>query len=211
MIRVSRGGAVLKGMTEHVVTQHHTAGRAPVKRGLTWQMKPAARKVWLLAHVATSVGWFGGGYAMLVMGIVAMTHAGTPLRPAAYQMMHLSDTAIMIPGSLAALITGLVIALYTKWRVLHHWWVTVKLLLTVSAMIFAYVYVAQKVKTVLAATLADPNADIERLEESVMSGSVVMLVVLFATTLLSIFKPWGRTALARRGRPRGGRDRGANT
>jgi hypothetical protein len=160
-------------------------------------MRPATRKAWLLAHVAVSVGWFGGGYAMLVMGIVAMTNAGTAVRPAAYHIMHLSDTAIMIPGSVGALVTGLVLALYTKWRLLHHWWVAVKLLLTVGAMVFAYVYVAQNVKAALAATLADPHAGIGRLEESVISGSVVMLLVLFATTLLSVVKPWGRTPIGR--------------
>jgi hypothetical protein len=33
------------------------------------------------------------------------------VRSAAYQVMHLSDTAIMIPGSFGALITGVVVAL----------------------------------------------------------------------------------------------------
>lgn len=181
-------------MTEGTVTEVAATGR----RRLTWQMKPSTRKVWLLAHVVVSVGWFGGGYAMLVMGITAMTSVGTPLRPAAYEMMHLSDTAIMIPGSLGALITGLVVALYTKWRVLHHWWVVTKLLLTVGAMVFAYVYIAQNVKTALDATLTNPNVDIDRLSQSVISGNVVMLLVLVATALLSIFKPWGRTAWGRR-------------
>jgi len=187
MIRPGRIGDVLAGMTHHVTAQP--------RRRLTWQMRPAARKVWLLAHVAISVGWFGGGYAMLVMGIAAMTNAGKPLRPAAYQIMHLSDTAIMIPGSLGALLTGLVVALYTKWRLLHHWWVTVKLLLTIGAMVFAYIWVAQNVKAALAATLADPHVHIRPLQESVISGSVVMLLILFATTLLSIVKPWGRTPI----------------
>ncbi|MBB5957448.1 hypothetical protein FHS29_004043 [Saccharothrix tamanrassetensis] len=178
------------------------------KRSMTWVMKPGTRKAWLIAHVVISVGWFGGGYAMLVMGIFAMSNIGTSLRPAAYELMHFSDLMIMIPGSLGALITGLVLGLYTKWRVLHHWWVAVKLLLTIGAMVFAYAYVAQNVKTALAATLNDVNADIGRLSESVIAGSSVMLAVLFATTLLSIVKPWGRTGWGRKAlskrRPAGG-------
>lgn len=184
------------------LTEPRPRQTVPRKRGLTWQMKPGTRKWWLVAHVAISVGWFGGGYAMLIMGIAALSSAGKPLRPAAYEMMHLSDTAIMIPMSLGALITGLVLGLYTKWRVLHHWWVVVKLALTVGAMIFAYVYVAQNVKTALAATEHDLDAGIGRLSESVISGSVVMLVILFATTLLSIVKPWGRTGFGRKAQQR---------
>ena len=167
-------------------------------RKLTWKLKPQARKIWLLAHVAISVGWFGGAYAMLVMGIAALTHHGEALRPAAYELMHLSDAMIMIPGSLAALGTGLVLAFYTQYRLLHFWWVVVKLVLTVGAMVFAYIYVATNVRTAIAATEHDPGADIERLEQSVIAGSVVMLLVLFATTVLSVVKPWGRTPLGRR-------------
>lgn len=167
-------------------------------------MRPRTRKAWLIAHVTICVGWFGGGYAMLVMGIFAMSHVGEPWRPAAYDLMHFSDTMIMIPGSLGALITGLVLSLYTKWRLLHHWWVVTKLLLTVGAMVFAYVYVAQNVKSALEITEHDLNADIERLSESVIAGSAVMLVVLFTTTLLSIVKPWGRTGWGRKAlRPKG--------
>lgn len=155
-------------------------------------MRPGTRKFWLVLHVGISVGWFGGGYAMLVMGIAAMTAAGSSLRPAAYELMHLSDTAIMIPCSLGALITGLVLGLYTKWRVLRHWWVVAKLLLTIGAMVFAYVYVAQHVKTALARTEHDLGADIGGLQETVIAGSCVMLAILATTTVLSVYKPWGR-------------------
>ncbi|MFD9948111.1 hypothetical protein ACFWYW_55075 [Nonomuraea sp. NPDC059023] len=172
-----------------------------VHTAITWRMKPSARKVWLVLHVSASVGWLGGCYAMLVMGVVALTSGGKPLRPAAYELMHVSDTAIMIPGSLAALITGLVLALYTKWRLLHHWWVITKLVLTVFAMVFGYAYTAQGVKAALAATLADPRADVGSLEPGLIAGSVVMLAVLFLATVLSVVKPWGRTV---RGRARRG-------
>lgn len=157
---------------------------------LTWKLKPRARKIWLLLHVAISVGWFGGAYAMLVMGIAAMTHAGQPLRPAAYELMHLSDTMIMIPGSLGALVTGVVLALYTQYRLLHFWWVLVKLVLTIGAMVYAYLYVATTVRAAIAGT--------QNVENDVIVGSVAMLVILFATTLLSVVKPWGRTPLGQR-------------
>ncbi|MFB4290759.1 hypothetical protein ACBI99_24160 [Nonomuraea sp. ATR24] len=160
-------------------------------------MKPTARRVWLVLHVSLSVGWLGGSYAMLVMGVVALTSTGMPLRPAAYDMLHISDTAIMIPGSLGALVTGLVLALYTKWRVLHHWWVVTKLVLTVFAMISGYAYTAQGVKAALAMTLVDPGADIGSLEPGLLAGSVVMLVVLSLATVLSVVKPWGRTRCGR--------------
>ncbi|AXK32549.1 hypothetical protein DVA86_07695 [Streptomyces armeniacus] len=170
----------------------------PKKRALTWRMRPRTRKTWLFCHVAISVGWLGGAYAMLMMAIAARTSAGEHLRPAAYELMHLSDTVIMIPCALGTLITGLVTGLYGKWRVLHHWWVLDKLVLTVGAAVFAYVYIAQSVKEALARTEADYAADIGVLEDGVIAGSAGMLVLLTTTTLLSTFKPWGRTRWGRR-------------
>lgn len=157
-------------------------------------LKPLPRKVWLTAHVALSVGWFGGAYAMLVIAIVALTSAGTPLRHDAYELVHVGDTAIMIPGGLGALVTGLVVGLWTRWRVLHHWWVVVKLLLTVGGMAFAYAYLAQNVET----ALLDPRANLADIAPGIVAGSVVMVLVLLTTTLVSITKPWGRTAFGRR-------------
>ncbi|TDC58732.1 hypothetical protein E1281_00090 [Actinomadura sp. KC345] len=170
----------------------------PDKRGLTWRMRPRTRKTWLFCHVVISVGWLGGAYTMLMMAIAARTSAGEPMRPAAYALMHLSDTVIMIPCALGTLITGLVTGLYGKWRVLHHWWVLDKLVLTVGATVFAYLYIAQTVKEALARTEADSAADIGFLEDGVIAGSAGMLMLLMTTTLLSTFKPWGRTRWGRR-------------
>lgn len=160
-------------------------------------LKPVPRKVWLIGHVAVSVGWFGGAYAMLVMAIVALTSAGSALRHAAYELMQVSDTAIMIPGAFGALVTGLVLGLWTRWRVLHHWWVVVKLLLTIGGMAFAYAYLAKNVET----ALLDPRADLASIAPDIVAGSSVMVLVLLTTTLLSITKPWGRTRFGRQVRP----------
>ena len=173
------------------------AGRAAPSVNSMRTLKPLPRKIWVFTHVAVSVGWFGGGYAMLVMAIVAMTDAGTPLRPAAYELMRISDNAIMIPGSLGALITGLVVGLGTRWRVLRHWWVVTKLLLTIGGMAFAYLYIAQRVETALDMALrigpTEPHTDIAPLAPGIVAGSSLMLVVLLTTTWLSVRKPWGRT------------------
>src|SRR5687768_15717292 len=113
-------------------------------------MKPRARKIWLLAHVAISVGWFGGAYAMLVLAVAA--NIGDRHRQhTTYELMHLGDTMIMIPGSLGSLLTGLVLALYTRYRLLHFWWIVAKLVLTPAAMMFAYASVAANVRAALTA------------------------------------------------------------
>ncbi|MFI0424693.1 hypothetical protein [Spongiactinospora sp. 9N601] len=150
------------------------------------RVRPRVRKFLLVLHVCVSVGWFGGGYAMLVLGVAALTSAGSPLRPAAYQLMHLGDRAIMIPGSLGALGTGLTLALSTQWGLLRHWWVVAKLTLTVGTMAFAYAFISQNVKAALT------GHELGALPQYVIAGCGTVLVTLATTIAVSIFKPWGR-------------------
>jgi hypothetical protein len=153
-------------------------------------MQPRARKVWLSAHVAISVGWFGGAYAMLVLAVAAAT-SDRHRQQTTYELMHIGDTMIMIPGSLGSLLTGLVLALYTRYRLLHFWWIVAKLVLTLAAMVFAYASVAANVRGALTA----PDLAIDQLQHGVVTGSIIMLLALFVPTALSVVKPWGRTPL----------------
>lgn len=156
------------------------------------RLGPRSRKVWLVAHVAGSVGWLGTAYAMVVLGVVA--GAADPAdRHASFEMVHACDRYVMIPLSLVSLVTGLVVSLGTQWGVLRHYWVTVKLVVTVVAMLFATFFQSQWVKEAIAVTAERPNADFGSLAPAMLSGSVSMVLALLFATVLSVLKPWGRT------------------
>jgi uncharacterized membrane protein len=49
--------------------------------------------------------------------------------------MNLIGWLVIVPFSLAALLSGLVQSLTTQWGLFRHWWIVVKLVLTVVAVI----------------------------------------------------------------------------
>ncbi|QWF83539.1 hypothetical protein [Amycolatopsis sp. CA-230715] len=161
------------------------------------RLKPRSRKVWLVAHVAGSVGWLGTAYAMTVLGAVA-GWAEPVARHASFEMVHACDRYVMIPLSLVSLATGLVVSLGTRWGVLKHYWVTTKLVVTVLAMLFATFYQSQWVKEAIAITAERPDRDLSALSPTILTGSLGMTSVLLFTTVLSVVKPWGRTSRGRR-------------
>ncbi len=59
---------------------------------------------------------------------------------AAYLVMELIGWFVLVPLSLASLLTGLVQALGTKWGLFRHYWVLFKLLITVLATIVLLMY-----------------------------------------------------------------------
>ncbi|NUT36228.1 MAG: DUF2269 domain-containing protein [Hamadaea sp.] len=153
-------------------------------------LSPRTRKLFLTAHVALSLGWLGADLVLLLFA--------TRRDPGLYPAMALIGDVLLIPLSLGALVTGLVGAVGTRWGLTRHWWVLTKL--AVTAVMCVLVIVALTPGLSEAARLgADlPSRDQVNL---VVAPSVAGTLLLF-TTVLSVFKPWGRrtgSAAATRG------------
>ncbi|MGH3695728.1 MAG: hypothetical protein ACRDRX_17350 [Pseudonocardiaceae bacterium] len=154
------------------------------------RLSPRSRKVWLTAHVATSVGWLGSAYTMLVLGLAALHSGDHDFRVTVYEIMHLFDRAVNIPLFLAALLTGLVVSLRTKWGLLRHWWVAVKLVLSLLVAFGAYLLSVPRVLSMIAATPAGTDTGSTAIE--IVAISIASITVLTAVTAISVGKPWGR-------------------
>lgn len=147
------------------------------------------RKVVLTAHVVTSVGWLGGVVAYLALDVVAVTSQAVPLVRAAYLAMEVIALFVVVPLALASVLIGIVNSLGTPWGLLRHYWVVVKLLLT----LFAATVLLLETQTIssladTAASAADP-----RQLPGTLLHSVGGLVVLLIIATLSVFKPRGLT------------------
>ena len=98
-------------------------------------MTTRGRKFALTAHVTSSVGWFGAVAGFLALAIAGAASQDAQIIPAAYLAMDLTYWYVIVPLGLASLLTGLVSSLGTDWGLFRHYWVLVKLLLTIFATI----------------------------------------------------------------------------
>src|SRR5688572_29513640 len=98
-------------------------------------MKPLFQKFALLAHISFSVGWFGAVVPYLALAIAGLVSREAQMVRAAYLSMELIGWFVIVPFSFAALVGGLVQSLGTRWGVFRHWWILVKFVLTVVAVI----------------------------------------------------------------------------
>jgi hypothetical protein len=141
-------------------------------------MTPSFRKFALTAHVTFSVGWLGAVVAYLAMAIAGLVSQDAQVLHASYSMMELTGWYVIVPLSLAALLSGLVQSLGTEWGLFRFYWVAVKLVMTLGAV------------TVLLMHMPAVARRSGVVSEVVHAGGG--LLVLLATTTLSVFKPWGR-------------------
>lgn len=150
-----------------------------------------ARKTWLTAHIGFSVGWLGAAYCMLVLATTGLLADDRELRVACYELMHLFDRAVNIPLALAMLGTGLVVSLRTRWGLLRHRWVVTKFVASTLTLVLAPVLSVPRVEDAIAG-LRD-GADLGSIPLEIIAISVTVVTTLSLMTVISVFKPWGRT------------------
>ena len=158
-------------------------------------MTPQVRKFALTVHVTSSVGWLGAVVAFLALAIAGLASQDAQMVRASYLMMELIGWFVLVPLSLASLLSGLVQALGTHWGLFRHYWVLFKLLITVLSTIVLLVYM--KTLSYLSGVAAETmlsSGDLGRLQTAspVLHASVGLLLLLVATTL-SAYKPQGLT------------------
>ena len=157
-------------------------------------MTAAVRKLALTAHITSSVGWLGSVCAFLALSIAGVTSRDPQIVRAAYFGMHLTTWFVIVPLSVASLLSGLVDSLGTPWGLFRHYWVVTKLLLTVLATVILLVH-TQPIGRVaeLAARVELAASDLRQLRLQLVGDAAAALFVLFVTTTLSVYKPWGMT------------------
>lgn len=162
-------------------------------------MKASTSKLALTTHILVSVGWLGAVAASLALGMVGLAARDTGLVRAAYQALEPIGWAVLVPLSIASLLTGLVQSLGTRWGLFRHYWVVAKLLLNLLATAVLLLYM--QTLGDLAALARTPQTTASQLQ----SASVVVhaggaLVLLILATVLSVYKPRGVTSYGRRRR-----------
>jgi hypothetical protein len=154
------------------------------------------RKLTLTAHVVSSVGWLGAVVVFFGLAIVGMTSQDVQTVRSVYIAMGSTTWLVLVPLSFAALFTGIVQSLGTQWGLFRHYWVLIKLAITLFAtyVLWGYTSTLSGLADEAAARTSLSNADLAMLRSpSVVVHSGGALLLLLVTTTLSVYKPRGMT------------------
>lgn len=162
-------------------------------------MTPGLRKLVLTAHVTTSVGWLGAVAGFLALGVVGLTDQDPRIVRAVYLVMEPAAGLVLVPLSVASLLSGLIQSLGGAWGLFRHYWVLVKFLITVVSALILFGF------TQTLGSLGDLAADatlsmyeLRNLNQSPALHSGGGLLAIFVATILAVYKPWGLTPFGRR-------------
>lgn len=156
-------------------------------------MTPRLSKLVLTSHITFSVGWLGAVAVFLALAITGLTNQDVQLARAAYLTMELIGWFVLIPLCFASLSTGIVQALGTKWGLFKHYWIVVKLFLTIAATIILLLHM-QPISYLsgVAAEASFSNTQVRGLRIQLIADAGAAILLLLATTTISVYKPWGK-------------------
>jgi hypothetical protein len=157
---------------------------------------PGLRKFVLAAHVASSVGWLGACAVFLALGITGMTSLDAQLVRSADLAMELTAWFVIVPLCLASLLTGLVCSLGTSWGLFRHYWILVKLLITLFSTFVLLVHmqpISQLADNARNSTGTLSGSDLHGVRTLLVTATVLALLALLVLTALSVYKPKGIT------------------
>ena len=162
-------------------------------------MTPWVRKFSLILHVTSSLGWFGAVAAFLALAIAGVNTPQMQVARAAYTSMELIAWSVIVPLCFASLLTGIVQSLGTAWGLFRHYWVVVKLLITVISTLILLVHMQPigHMATVATERALAPD-DLRPLRTQLTVDALAAMVALVVATVLAVYKPKGVTPYGRR-------------
>jgi hypothetical protein len=156
---------------------------------------PRWRKAILTLHVVTAVGWLGTDLVLLTLGIAGLTGAAD--RAVVYPAAALVGEVLFVPLTFVVWLVGVVNAIGTPWGLVKWWWVATKLgIVTVMLGLVTFALYPN-----LAAAADQGAALAEQQRLNLVIAPAVSTSLLLFSTVLSTYKPWGRTRRGDQRRP----------
>lgn len=159
-------------------------------------MTASWRKLTLVLHVTTSVGLTGAIAGFLALAIAGLADSG-PLALAVYPAMQVITWYVIVPLAASSLLIGIIQSLGTPWGLMRHYWVIVKLALTLLALAVLMLQ-TQSIDTLAEAAVLGTLAGHAGARLSMVLHGTGGILVLLTATVLSIHKPRGITSFGAR-------------
>lgn len=192
-----------------VLTEAATVPAAPRERAAAPRRRPAGspgiRKLLTVVHIVSSVGLLGCTAGQVVLALCGALTEDAQLARAAYRFMRLGAHSVALPLLLTGLVSGVLLALVTRWGLLRHKWVFLKevqlLLVLTIGVVLLRPWIEDLVQRTATATATGAGLGTERW--LLVGGEALQVGLLTLATVVSVYKPKGRIRIPRGEEPGG--------
>ena len=155
------------------------------------RMSRRLRKFALAVHLTVSIGWVGAVFAYVALGVASVNSEEESTIRGAWIAMEVIGWWIIVPLALASLLTGVLMALGTKWGLIRYYWVLISFVLTTFATMILLFHMPD-VSTVADQARAARGSELQGLGGDLFHAGVG-LTILLIVLVLNVLKPPGLT------------------
>ncbi|MGO4498416.1 hypothetical protein AB4114_21290 [Paenibacillus sp. 2RAB27] len=156
------------------------------------------QKKWMLSlHILFAAIMLGTSVTFLILSITVASTSDSVLILSCYKAMHvLAGTSVRV-SVIGTIVTGVLLSLGTHWGLVKYYWIIVKEVLTVVAVIVGpigmYIWTLKAISmlTEVGGESANQGAYVSNMLW-LFIGIGLQLLSLLAMYQLSVFKPWGK-------------------
>jgi uncharacterized membrane protein len=156
------------------------------------------KKKWILSlHILFAAIMLGTSVTFLILSITVASTSDSGLVLSCYKAMHVLAGTSVRASVIGTIVTGVLLSLGTHWGLVKYYWIIVKEVLTVVAVIVGpigmYVWTLKGIS--LLAEVGGESANQGAYVSNMLwlfIGIGLQLLSLIAMYLLSVFKPWGK-------------------
>ena len=153
---------------------------------------PGLRKLTFTTHVTSSVGWVGAVLVFLALAGIGVSSPDERTVRGVYLVMAPAAWFVLVPLAHASLFSGIALSLGTPWGLIRHYWVALKLVITLFSTVILLIYMGTFRQ--MAGLASDPVVELGLVRNpSPLLHAILALALLLAATVLAIYKPFGVT------------------
>lgn len=164
---------------------------------MSYKLSIKKKQLIIIIHVLSVICWLGGAMVMLLLGTYMLNSENGEQLYYTVENLHLIDVVMIRYTALVTLITGILLSVWTNWGLLKHYWIVIKLILTLLLICFGIAYMSGWLSQLVSIAqqgraLALSDAAFLNTAYSLIGGAIANIVALIFMTAISYFKPFGK-------------------
>lgn len=153
-------------------------------------------RMWLKAfHLFFAAAWLGGALAMLFLPLGNIFITDGKYSQAFNFAIRIINVYVTIPAAIGTIIIGFLFGLYTNWGFFKHKWLTVKWILTTTAILIGAFWVGPLINSMLRLSMRpdfvrNTNEIYLAYEKQFFILHGIQILLITTIIYISVFKPW---------------------
>ncbi|MBT2292817.1 hypothetical protein J7E73_27545 [Paenibacillus albidus] len=164
---------------------------------MAYRLSQKKKQILVAVHVISVASWIGGTLGMLLLGVYLKSAANGEQLAYTLSSMEVIDENLLKYPALLTLLTGILLSVWTQWGLVKHYWVAVKLILTVTTIMIGILFLdnwtaslADIIEDMGFATLQ--NQTFQTTWSSIIVTASFNLLCLFFMVFITYLKPFGK-------------------